>query len=496
MLSTERFSKSRESVLITVGVALLVLAIGGYALVEAELRRMLDSTLRERVQQRKSSVERASLSRQAHLRAFAAKANFSAAVEAGDSKLVVQRFRSSAIAQDTLGWEVVDGSGHVIASGNPSVFPTVREPADGVVPSDSARSQAVFVASVPIGATQARLRAAYEPIPPALYGGTRETTLLLDSRGRILAESTSNPERLMTLFGHALHDTGSYQGANGEQVFSASEWSPVLRAYVAVEQTAGPVLAAIETVRTVFRSTIAALFAAVGMILLLGLREKKKTAEVGQALSRATAICEASPVGMFVAKASGEFVFANEAFARITGKRAQEALGAGWIEIIAPEDRERVSAEWTDVRIRKANFAAEVSLQRGDGWTVLCEIRAKRVEFAGYGPGYVGTIEDITGRRAQEAELHRQRERLHLALESAREGTWDWDLESGMVVCSEVLVSMLGVDEEQINGPREQYLSFVHPEDLSRMEAALTPHMEGLVETFECEYRVDRKSVV
>lgn len=492
MLSTQRISKAHETVLMALGVVLLLFALGGYALVEAKMHHISTYTLRDRMQQRKTSLERASLGRQAHLRVLGANPKLAAAVMTGDGKSTAQLLKNSASAKGALGWVAVNGSGQVVVSENAGYVPVPipGAPLSQIIPPESGESQAVLLTTANLEGSQGRVVVAYPAIPPALFENIEETTLLLDSQGRILGESVLGSERLRTDFGHAVDGSDSYIGPKGERLFSASEWSSVLGAYVVVEQTAGPVLGAIEAVRIIFRATIAALLAAVGMVIWIGLSEKKKRVEVAHALSRATAICEASPVGMFVATANGEFIHANEAFSRVTGRGAREALGSGWLGSIAPEERDRVSAEWKDALNRGANFWAETSLERGDGWTVLCEIRAKRVDFAGYGSGYVGTIEDITGRRAQESELNRQRERLHLALESAREGTWDWDLESGMVVCSEVLISMFGAEEAQLNGPRERYMSHVHPEDVTRVEAALTPHLEGCVETFECEYRV------
>ncbi|MBM3752530.1 MAG: PAS domain S-box protein [Acidobacteria bacterium] len=491
MLSTDPFTKSRESLLVSVGVLLLLLSIGGYALVETELYRVLAHALHERAVESKFELERMCSVRQAHMRSLAGKPEFVAAVKASDAMSAAKLLRGTGGAREALCWEIVDGTGRKLVAENENLLTarTAGVPITGVVPPASPADQATFVVSAEIGERAGRVTMAFRPLPAEHEADGEESTVLVDDAGRILAESPV-AGRALRPFGEGLNDSSGHLNTVGKRVFTASEWSGSYRVHVAVEQEAGRLHTSIETVRTVLRFTIAALFAAVGMIVILGFREKKKKAEVEQALSRARTIFEASPVGMFVTKATGEFVYANEVFGRVTGRQTTELLGSGWLETIAPDDRERVAAQWADARERNANFFAEVSLERGDGWTVLCEIHARRVEFAGEGAGYVGSIEDITGRRSQEAELHRRRERMHLALESAREGTWDWDLESGIFVCSEVLISMFGVDEEDINGPRGRYLSLVHPEDVSRMEAALIPHLEGHIETFECEYRV------
>ncbi|MBM3764431.1 MAG: PAS domain S-box protein, partial [Acidobacteria bacterium] len=472
-------------------VLLLLLSIGGYALVETELHRVLARALHERAVKRKFELERLYRVRQAHVRSLAGKPEFVAAVKASDAMSAAKLLRGTGGAREALCWEIVDGTGRTVIAEQECLLTarTAGVPVTRVVPPASPAEQATFVVSAEIGERAGRVTMAFRPLPAEHEADGEESTVLVDDAGRILAESPVTG-RVLHPFGEWLNDSSGHLNTEGRRTFSASEWSGSYRVHIAVEQAAGKLQTSIETIRTVLRFTIAALFAAVGMVVILGFREKKKKAEVVQALSRARTICEASPVGMFVTKATGEFVYANDVFGRVTGRQTKELLGAGWLETIALDDRERVAAQWADARERNANFFAEVSLERGDGWTVLCEIRAKRVEFSGEGAGYVGSIEDVTGRRAQEAELHRQRERLHLALESAREGTWDWDLDSGMVVCSEVLISMFGVDEEHINGPRERYLSLVHPEDVSRMQSALTSHLEGHIETYECEYRV------
>ena len=87
----------------------------------------------------------------------------------------------------------------------------------------------------------------------------------------------------------------------------------------------------------------------------------------------------------------------------------------------------------------------------------------------------------------RQAQLRDSSERLQLALDAARMGTWSWNLETGRVSWSERIAPMFGLKPGDFDGKYETYLSLIHPEDLpvlqDRVQRVLAdPGMDYLVE--------------
>ena len=96
----------------------------------------------------------------------------------------------------------------------------------------------------------------------------------------------------------------------------------------------------------------------------------------------------------------------NTQLADILGGTAEELVGRPVVELVAPEDRERVAAA-----LRRENAVAyEHRALRKDGTTVLVETRARALTFEGR-ELRVTAVRDVSERARLEAEL-RRRERL------------------------------------------------------------------------------------
>jgi phosphoserine phosphatase RsbU/P len=96
-----------------------------------------------------------------------------------------------------------------------------------------------------------------------------------------------------------------------------------------------------------------------------------------------------------------------------------------------------------------------------------------------------GTTEgDKVGPSAPEvspSELGRGEERLRLALEAARMGTWTWDITTGRVDWDEAMEVQFGLPSASFGGTFERYVERVHPDDREavRTQVALAVESSG-----------------
>jgi diguanylate cyclase (GGDEF)-like protein/PAS domain S-box-containing protein len=95
-----------------------------------------------------------------------------------------------------------------------------------------------------------------------------------------------------------------------------------------------------------------------------------------------------------------------------------------------------------------------------------------------------------TQRRRAEEELRESEERYALSVRAASDGLWDWDLKANQVYFSSRWKSMLGFSESEIGNGPDEWFNRVHPEDLGRVKAGVTAHIEGVTEHFESEHRM------
>ena len=123
-------------------------------------------------------------------------------------------------------------------------------------------------------------------------------------------------------------------------------------------------------------------------------------------LARFRALAEGAPVGIFETDAVGNCTYVNGRWCEVAGIDAGAALESGWAEAIHPDDREDVFAVWTAAVAGGDEFDAHYRFVRPDGDVRWVRGRAVDVRDAdGIVTGYVGTIDDVTDRRATEEEL-------------------------------------------------------------------------------------------
>src|SRR5439155_26916596 len=88
-------------------------------------------------------------------------------------------------------------------------------------------------------------------------------------------------------------------------------------------------------------------------------------------------------------------------------------------------------------------------------------------------------LRDITERKRAEEQLVESRERLRLALEAGKLGTWQWDIAGDRLAWDETLEAIYGFAPGEFPGTYQAYMDRIHPEDRQWVHGALSRSLEA-----------------
>jgi diguanylate cyclase (GGDEF)-like protein/PAS domain S-box-containing protein len=86
--------------------------------------------------------------------------------------------------------------------------------------------------------------------------------------------------------------------------------------------------------------------------------------------------------------------------------------------------------------------------------------------------------------------LMESEERWKFALEGSGDGVWDWNIQTGEARYSKRWKEMLGFAEGEVQNKASEWSDRVHPEDTSRVMAAIQAHIDGKTPSAEVEFRM------
>jgi diguanylate cyclase (GGDEF)-like protein/PAS domain S-box-containing protein len=114
---------------------------------------------------------------------------------------------------------------------------------------------------------------------------------------------------------------------------------------------------------------------------------------------------------------------------------------------------------------------------------------SKPIDF----PVFLARIQTQLSRTHAEAALRESEERYALAARGANDGLWDWDLVAGKMHFSARWKAMLGWEEHEISDNPNEWFIRIHPDDIERVRADISAHLEESTSHFEGEYRMLHK---
>jgi PAS domain S-box-containing protein len=186
---------------------------------------------------------------------------------------------------------------------------------------------------------------------------------------------------------------------------------------------------------------------------------------------RFQAVWQAASDAMVLSNADGTVFAANPAYYSLYGYQPEEVIGKDFSMIFPSEQREWAQKLYTYIFQGLAtNSAFEATILRPDGSERCVEARYSFITHNDTRTGMLSIIRDITERKRTEEALRDSKLKLHMALELAHMGTWEWDLVSNKIDWSTNLEIALGFAPGTFSGRYEDFLRVIHPEDRDTVE--------------------------
>ncbi len=184
----------------------------------------------------------------------------------------------------------------------------------------------------------------------------------------------------------------------------------------------------------------------------------------------------ATAQAVIVCNAEGQAEEESASWRAFTGQTFEQAQGQGWSDALHPEDRERITTRWAQSVATATPYSAECRVRQANGdyrWVAVRGV--PRNNSDGQVCEWVVGLSDINDKKRAAQAIRDSEERLHYALEAGSMVAWDLNLTTGFTKRSGPAKVLFGLQD----GPAEEFLALVHPDDQAGLRAALNEVKNG-----------------
>ncbi|MFP4156779.1 MAG: PAS domain-containing sensor histidine kinase [Opitutales bacterium] len=203
-------------------------------------------------------------------------------------------------------------------------------------------------------------------------------------------------------------------------------------------------------------------------------------------------IFDALPIGVWVRARDGGTIFVNERWASFSDRGVEEILAAsdsvppvdlgyGWeeeLEAILDSDDGAIRYRSIELREESGRMSSLTLLSLGLYIDPIEEV------------GTLSLLIDETALRLYEEKVRRSEHSLRLALDSARMGFWDKDLEAGQTVIDANWYRLIGLPCDQAADSGELWQERLHPDERERVTEAYDTLLRSDQVAMRIDYRL------
>jgi PAS domain S-box-containing protein len=225
-----------------------------------------------------------------------------------------------------------------------------------------------------------------------------------------------------------------------------------------------------------------------GVVLVFrNITERQQADEVRRRLA---SIVESSDDAIIGKTLDGIITSWNASAERLYGYSAEEMVGRP-ISMLVPPDRPDEVPKILE-RLKNGERIQQYDTRRvtRDGEVLDVSLTISPIRNAAGNIIGASTIaRDVTAARRTQQALTESEERLKQALEAAHMGSWEWNMETGVVTWSETIAPLHGLAPDEFKGTFENFNELIHPEDRELLRQAIARAVEQRID-YNVEFRV------
>jgi PAS domain S-box-containing protein len=210
--------------------------------------------------------------------------------------------------------------------------------------------------------------------------------------------------------------------------------------------------------------------------------------------NRFAVLAESLPQLVWSTRPDGTIDYVNRRWQEFTGISTELFLDEGWQAVVHSQDLPRVLERWKQSTNSGAPYEDEFRIRNAAGEYEWMLSRAMPTTApSGAIEHWFGTTTNINAQKKAEEAVRSLETQYRLALEAADLGTWQIDLETGVITWDEGCCTLHHIPQEGLYtvNLQEAYAA-IHPDDRElvqgRIEHACRPDGDG---HYECEYRAN-----
>ncbi len=239
------------------------------------------------------------------------------------------------------------------------------------------------------------------------------------------------------------------------------------------------------------------IMAIIGLLaaLLIYWRVRRVVRRAIETSRQLSGLLDVLPVGVWVTDASGRFILCNPAGRRIWARedwtgavKCCECKGSWHAtgERLEPDDWAIARAiEWGEISLDEV-----IDIECFDGSHKIISNSALPLhDEEGAIIGGVVVCKDITEPRQTMDALQQSRKSLAEAQRIGRMGSWELNLETGLLVWSDEIFRIFEIDSQCFGASYEAFLALIHPEDRDRVNDAYAESLKKRI-PYEIEHRL------
>ncbi len=186
------------------------------------------------------------------------------------------------------------------------------------------------------------------------------------------------------------------------------------------------------------------------------------------------------------------FPYASEGLKDVHGVSPGEVRfdATAAFQYIHPDDLSRVHQSITKSADQLTPWYCEYRTSFPDGRSLWLLGYANPKQAADGSIIWYGCIQDITTYKATETALSEVSRQWQLAIESAGDGIWDWNLKTNEAIFSPQWKSMLGYEDDEIGNSLKEWENRLHPDDRARCYADINKCLNGETSSYCNEHRL------